>query len=81
MKEFNKPEEEIVVQEKPTEKTKRERPYFDSDLTELEYMVETYRKILRVEPSIELKSLLKTRIEELERELRFRNKISIKPKS
>lgn len=80
MKEFNKPEEEIV-ETKTTEKTKRERPYFESDENELNFLVETYRKVLRVEPSAELKTLLKKQIEELERELRFRNKISLKPKS
>lgn len=72
MKEFNKPADEIVEEK---QQAKRERPYFEMDESELNFLAETYRKILRVEPSNELKTLLKSAIENLERELRLRSKL------
>lgn len=80
MKEFNKPEE--VIEEKPViaEKVKRERPYFQLSEDELTDLVNTYRRVLRIETRDTIE-MLKLKIEELERELRFRNRLSLKTKS
>lgn len=71
MKEFNKPTEEIVVETKPQ---KKERPYFEFSETELNELVDTYRRLLRIERQKELTDLLKQTVENLERELRMRSK-------
>lgn len=73
MKTKNEPEK--IETKNVVEKTKRERVYFDNDESELTFLTETYRKILRIEPSNELKTMLKEKIEQLERELRLRVKL------
>lgn len=73
MKTKNEPEK--IETKNIVEKTKRERVYFDNDESELTFLTETYRKILRIEPSNELKTMLKEKIEQLERELRLRVKL------
>lgn len=73
MKTKNEPEK--IEIKNVVEKTKRERVYFDNDESELIFLTETYRKILRIEPSNELKTMLKEKIEQLERELRLRVKL------
>lgn len=71
MKEKNKPEEEkpiVIVKEK------RPRPYVHLEDNEIQDLISIYRKLLRVEVANEKETIV-SKIETLEKELRFRNKL------
>lgn len=70
MKEFNKPEPE-PVQEKP----KKIRRYVSLSEDEIHELINSYRKCLKHETHGEFRESLIGKIEELEKELRFRSKL------
>lgn len=72
MKEINTPEKEQPqpVEEKP----KKVRNYLHLEDAEINELISTYRKLLRIENPKE-RDLLTTKIEELERELKYRSKL------
>lgn len=78
MKEKNQPEIEqptVVVEEiKKEELKKRERKYIAQTTQEINDLIDTYRKLLRVEANCE-RELLTAKIIELERELKYRGKL------
>lgn len=79
MKEKNQPEIEIVEQQPIIEqpKQKRERKYIALSTEEINDLIDTYRKLLRIDVNTERETLT-AKIVELERELKYRGKL---PKS
>lgn len=74
MENFNEDEEvKVVVKEK------KPRPYIHLEDNEIQELISIYRKLLRVEVNTE-KETITSKIEVLEKELRFRNKL-VKAKS
>lgn len=70
MKEVNQPEPEIVQEEKK----KPSRNYIHLGDEEIQDMINTYRKLLKLENPKE-RELLTDKIQELEKELRLRSKL------
>lgn len=77
MKEQNKPEEKVEVKEEiKVEKKDTPRPYIALPISEINELLDDYRKILRKE-SGDVAEIVKNKILQLERELKRRS-ISVK---
>lgn len=77
MKEKNKPEIEIVETQQQIEtKQKRERKYYAFADDELQTLLESYRKLIRIDIKENQQSLL-SNAQEIERELKIRSKLKL----